>query len=451
MEKGDVEKYLIIVLVFAGLAAIVLVLRPSPTGYVIQEVGVDLNETECADAQGWWYNYSGIEYGCYDLNAANESECDDLSAFWWSGACNAEEECVPECLDKECGDDGCGGTCAPGCEGEQTCDEGVCICIQDSDCVNLNGECGYGICNITTSTCEQAFNSSTDICREAPGECDVEEFCTSTSVTCPEDISKADGTECSAGTCQSGSCCEPETDAEFCSRLGDECGDLSAADNCGDSRTVNCGDCDSGYECLSGTCEEEEEEEESSSSSSETTREEGKNLELSGQDKVLISAGSSEEAELHVVNVGKYQLNCEIEGDWISSEEKIEQLNKGEEVYIKYKVSVPTGTSAGDYSKELIVECTGGISEFKIIEVTVVAGEGSITGEVIGEEAGARPGITGLVIGEGRGRVIAYVVFLLVLVCAVVLVWKRHAQIRGLDDLLFRGKEWFSTKFHKGK
>ncbi|NOZ01299.1 MAG: hypothetical protein GXP54_05350, partial [Deltaproteobacteria bacterium] len=36
-------------------------------------------------------------------------------------------ECTPECTDKECGDDGCAGECAPGCSGDDTCYLGKCV------------------------------------------------------------------------------------------------------------------------------------------------------------------------------------------------------------------------------------------------------------------------------------------------------------------------------------
>lgn len=41
--------------------------------------------------------------------------------------------------------------------------------------------------------------------------------------------------------------CEPETDEEFCERLGVECGQFHGDDNCGEDRDVDCGDL--GFEC----------------------------------------------------------------------------------------------------------------------------------------------------------------------------------------------------------
>jgi hypothetical protein len=53
-----------------------------------------------------------------------------------------------------------------------------------------------------------------------------------------------------AMTSVSESCCVPETDAQFCTRLGMQCGPASGTDNCGNSRTISsCGTCPSGSEC----------------------------------------------------------------------------------------------------------------------------------------------------------------------------------------------------------
>src|SRR5262249_28025531 len=49
--------------------------------------------------------------------------------------------------------------------------------------------------------------------------------------------------------------CTPETDAAFCTRLGKACGSVTAADNCGASRTVaSCGTCGTGQTCSANQC-----------------------------------------------------------------------------------------------------------------------------------------------------------------------------------------------------
>jgi len=77
------------------------------------------------------------------------------------------------------------------------------------------------------------------------------------------------GTECHAGAdCVTGVCegrrdggtgavcvlgCAPETDADFCKRLGNDCGVLTGTDNCGAARTVaSCGSCGAPKTCGGG-------------------------------------------------------------------------------------------------------------------------------------------------------------------------------------------------------
>lgn len=53
---------------------------------------------------------------------------------------------------------------------------------------------------------------------------------------------------CTASTCIA------ESNSAFCSRLGKTCGSVTANDNCGVSRTYNCGNCGSGQTCSNGVC-----------------------------------------------------------------------------------------------------------------------------------------------------------------------------------------------------
>ncbi|MBU2576390.1 MAG: hypothetical protein KKF50_01580 [Nanoarchaeota archaeon] len=50
--------------------------------------------------------------------------------------------------------------------------------------------------------------------------------------------------------------CNSETDEEFCLRLLKECGEINNNDNCGNSRSANCGSCDANYVCQNNLCEE---------------------------------------------------------------------------------------------------------------------------------------------------------------------------------------------------
>jgi len=48
--------------------------------------------------------------------------------------------------------------------------------------------------------------------------------------------------------------CNPENDSMFCSRLQKECGGLTQLDNCKALRIAECGDCNTGSTCNSGSC-----------------------------------------------------------------------------------------------------------------------------------------------------------------------------------------------------
>ncbi|HOR52545.1 MAG TPA: hypothetical protein PLE51_02680, partial [Candidatus Pacearchaeota archaeon] len=49
-------------------------------------------------------------------------------------------------------------------------------------------------------------------------------------------------------------CCRPETDAQFCTRNHRYCGTYTGTDNCGRTRTANCGQCSDGDPCTTDIC-----------------------------------------------------------------------------------------------------------------------------------------------------------------------------------------------------
>jgi hypothetical protein len=57
--------------------------------------------------------------------------------------------CMPNCSDRTCGADGCGGICG-NCAVNQRCQGGVCVCVPESPAATCNGRCG-----IWTNTCGQ--------------------------------------------------------------------------------------------------------------------------------------------------------------------------------------------------------------------------------------------------------------------------------------------------------
>lgn len=123
--------------------------------------------------------------------------------------------CTPDCTDKQCGDDGCGGMCGS-CEGLKKCQAGVCVDLCDFvDCMD-------------TDPCTDDFCAG-GVCTNEPGTgvaCDDDDFCTS-------------GDQCEAGACegvQDIAKCQCQSD-EDCVVLedGNLCNGIPACDQ--DSKT----------------------------------------------------------------------------------------------------------------------------------------------------------------------------------------------------------------------
>lgn len=184
------------------------------------------------------------------------------------GACL---NCTPSCADKECGGDGCGGSCgtcqsppAPTCLDANTqrsyaslgtCSDGRCDYTPiDTGCTH---GCADGACQGCTPSCvgrECGSDGCGGIC--GAGTCTTPPPATCKNTTTLE--TRGPTGTCSAGVCSyaattrtcdyscvNGACqaCEPESDAELCSVAGTTCGGISATDRCGTTRAVNCGPC----------------------------------------------------------------------------------------------------------------------------------------------------------------------------------------------------------------
>ncbi|MFA5060796.1 MAG: right-handed parallel beta-helix repeat-containing protein [Candidatus Pacearchaeota archaeon] len=94
-----------------------------------------------------------------------------------------DETCVPSCSGKECGDDGCGGTCPPGCGVSEECDSnGQCVileCTNDAGCSSAGSFCEGNTpytCILGSDGCLDRTNgqtcSSGEIC--VNGQCVVQ-------------------------------------------------------------------------------------------------------------------------------------------------------------------------------------------------------------------------------------------------------------------------------------
>ena len=119
------------------------------------------------------------------------------------------DDCVPDCTSRACGPDGCGGSCLPGCDVGEICNETMGQCER---CIaNCDGrECGLNECGISC------------------GDCSVDASCSDGICVC--DFVDCDGICCVSGeVCYAGSCCNADC-------TGRDCG----ADGCGGTCGVGC-------------------------------------------------------------------------------------------------------------------------------------------------------------------------------------------------------------------
>ncbi|MBI5547489.1 MAG: hypothetical protein HY901_26705 [Deltaproteobacteria bacterium] len=263
--------------------------------------------------------------GCVCGTCSSEEYCSGGSCAYCArplcnGACCLEGElcnastlacqaCQSQCQGKTCGDDGCGGTCAPGCQPNQACSaQGTCAtctascgtrkcgpdkdgcscgsCTGNDTCVDgLCQPCARPLCNGVCCAPGSKCDSATNRCQRCQPQCDGKVCgddgcgglcggCSSGTkclagqcTACAPDCSggKNCGDDGCGGTCGSAPCdpqqslfcignkctqCTPEQDAEICARLQAECGTPYAVDNCGNRRGPSWGaPCPEGKEC----------------------------------------------------------------------------------------------------------------------------------------------------------------------------------------------------------
>src|SRR6185295_9492296 len=99
------------------------------------------------------------------------------------------------------------------CDADETCDGASDTCPADdfqpngTACSDDGNPCTTDSCD-GAGTCGHAAGNAGTICREAAGECDVDELCDGSSSSCPADVVKAadtactdDGNVCTTDTC----------------------------------------------------------------------------------------------------------------------------------------------------------------------------------------------------------------------------------------------------------
>lgn len=111
-----------------------------------------------------------------------------------NGTCgDTTPPCVPNCTGKTCGSDGCNGTCGT-CSSGNICENGRCIPECISDCSGKN--CGLNSCGVSCGTCAPGF-----VCRS--NWCAIQQCVPN----CTNKACGDDGCNGSCGTCASDSTC----------------------------------------------------------------------------------------------------------------------------------------------------------------------------------------------------------------------------------------------------
>lgn len=153
------------------------------------------------DYMNWEENGMGTNvYGAL----LNESKMYIVGGMNYAGVTNAvyymdlDVECIPDCQGKQCGDDGCGGSCGS-CTGQTICQNEQCVCQPDCE----GKQCGDDGCGGSCGSCP-----SGQICNNTTDQCETEQ-CTPdcTGKLCGED----NGCEGKCTGCPSGETCNMTT------------------------------------------------------------------------------------------------------------------------------------------------------------------------------------------------------------------------------------------------
>lgn len=220
----------------------------------------------------------GVEDSQDIVRDADSTEGDDSEA---TADLETDGPCVPDCAERECGNDGCGGYCGSAESGE--CADPEAVCLADGTCCVpycWGAECGPdscgGFCGLTgDGSCVEP----TAICVE--GDCCIPECAGN---TCGNDGCGGNCGACDVGECIDGACCDrgcdgrecgPDACGGFCGELGGscefwgevclldgtcclpncwgrQCGEDGCGGYCGDDANGNC--LQVGAICTDGTC-----------------------------------------------------------------------------------------------------------------------------------------------------------------------------------------------------
>ena len=221
-------------------------------------------EPECQNKQCGNDGCGGTCGTCSDENVCQNDQCLPITPECPNGVCTPPEsscscpqDCGAPCAGKECGEDPCGGSCGT-CPGSETCQYGQCIPVSD--------KCGDSNCSPpgeTKCSCPQDCGSpcgdkkcGSSGCGWSCGSCQASYTCSNGDCVkdCDSICSGKCGSYqgCTCGGCPGGQTCHNSSccTPKTCNQLGKKCGTWS--NGCGGQ--VNCPSCNSGYYCGNGLC-----------------------------------------------------------------------------------------------------------------------------------------------------------------------------------------------------
>ncbi len=169
----------------------------------------------------------GYECGQHQGNCGKTLKC-GICTQHANSYCDANGKCGchADCTGKECGDDGCGGSCGV-CPANEECNHGQCTCLDDKPRCN-------GVCCPKGDICYGQGCCTPKSCEEQGFECGQQSDGCGSNIDCGK-CDEFANSYCDAGKCK----CTPACDNK-------ECGD----DGCGHS----CGECQPPLECSAGRC-----------------------------------------------------------------------------------------------------------------------------------------------------------------------------------------------------
>ena len=203
--------------------------------HVFEKKDVDLDQLETKTFTVLYYGdiISISVYPLFPTESGKSTIGEVADTYYGSGSGGGtggyiDPNCIPDCVSKSCGDDGCGGTCPPGCSGGTPyCIGGICV----AGTGGLIPDCSCALTTCIGTTCDNGLGG-TCYGEEEP-DC-INEF--GYYIMCgPSD------NDCgTCGTCDVGYHCYEQTCQPDCTPdcLGKQCGDNGCGGSCGDCSLI---------------------------------------------------------------------------------------------------------------------------------------------------------------------------------------------------------------------